>query len=303
VTTAAGTTINNGNFSAQARLLPYLEQPALYNAANFSINCINGGPGALANSTVVTARLNAFLCPSDTPPSWTMNPITAYTGRAAGNSYFASVGSSLEFASSETGGPPNGIFSSFLAWGAGAAPGPGSVVTIAAITDGTSNTIAFGEWTIGDGNNAVISPTTDIVLICSYPPGVSRNTPQMSLPAGAGPFQIWAQQCAANVATAGDRANHTSDLGMAWAIGIPTFSIGNVVLPPNPKTPGCSVTTAASNTIFNPGIWTLSSRHSGGANVLMADGSVRFLKDSTGLPVVWALGSRAQGEIVSADGY
>jgi hypothetical protein len=35
----------------------------------------------------------------------------------------------------------------------------------------------------------------------------------------------------------------------------------------------------------------------------MADGAVDFFKDSTNLTTVWALGSRAQGEIVSADSY
>jgi prepilin-type processing-associated H-X9-DG protein len=48
---------------------------------------------------------------------------------------------------------------------------------------------------------------------------------------------------------------------------------------------------------------TLSSYHPGGANVLLADGSVRFLKDSTNLMTVWALGSRAQGEVVDASSY
>ena len=90
---------------------------------------------------------------------------------------------------------------------------------------------------------------------------------------------------------------------MGWAWGLPGFSFGNVVLAPNPKTPNCSVDTGSSNTIWNPGIWTLSSRHPGGANVLMADGSVRFLKDSTSLQTVWALGSRAQGEVISSDSY
>jgi prepilin-type processing-associated H-X9-DG protein len=47
----------------------------------------------------------------------------------------------------------------------------------------------------------------------------------------------------------------------------------------------------------------LSSYHSGGANVLFADGSVKFLKDSTAPQVIWALGSRAAGEIISVDGY
>jgi prepilin-type N-terminal cleavage/methylation domain-containing protein/prepilin-type processing-associated H-X9-DG protein len=301
VTIAAGTIINNGNFSAQARLLPFMEQQNLYDAANFSINCINGAVGADMNSTVVATRLSAFLCPSDTPPAWTMNPITAYTAVSPGNNYFASVGSSLEFASSETGGPPNGLFSSLLNPAVKGTPGPGSVVTLAGITDGTSNTIAFGEWRIGDGVNTTISVPSDIVEVGTYPPGVVRNTPLMSLPAGAGPFQQWINQCTAGLAI--DRANHTSDIGMAWALGLPSFSIGNVVLAPNPKTPNCSVTTVASNTIFNPGLWTLSSRHSGGANVLLADGSVRFLKDSTSQPVIWALGSRAQGEIISSDDY
>jgi prepilin-type processing-associated H-X9-DG protein len=75
------------------------------------------------------------------------------------------------------------------------------------------------------------------------------------------------------------------------------------VLAPNPKTPNCSVDSGSNNAIWNPGVWTLSSRHPGGANVVLADGSVRFLKESTSLPVIWSLGSRAQGEAISADGY
>ena len=47
----------------------------------------------------------------------------------------------------------------------------------------------------------------------------------------------------------------------------------------------------------------MASWHSGGANILLCDGSVRFLKDSTSQPVVWALGSRGQGEVISADSY
>ncbi len=90
---------------------------------------------------------------------------------------------------------------------------------------------------------------------------------------------------------------------MGWAWGLPGFSVGNIVLAPNPKTPNCSVSTGGSNTLWNPGVWTLSSRHSGGASALFADGSVKFLKDSTSLPVIWALGSRAQGEVISSDSF
>ena len=47
----------------------------------------------------------------------------------------------------------------------------------------------------------------------------------------------------------------------------------------------------------------MSSFHPGGANIVLADGSVRFLKDTTNLKTIWALGTRAGGEIISADSY
>ncbi|MGP0063906.1 MAG: DUF1559 domain-containing protein [Isosphaeraceae bacterium] len=295
MTIGGTTTIRNGSFGALARMLPFLEQTAVYNAANFSVDVINGAPGMWANTTAIFTRLSGFLCPSDTPPGWPA--ITAYAGTAPGVNYFASVGSGLEFSNLQTGGPPNGIFSYV-------ATGYGAPVTIAAITDGTSNTIAFGEWIVGDGNNALYTVPSDIVFVGAYPPGVSRNTPQMELPAGAAPFQQWVQQCAAGLTNTADRTtNHTSQLGMGWAWGLPGFSFGNIVLAPNPKTPNCSVDTGSDNTLWNPGMWTLSSRHPGGANVLIADGSVRFLRDSTNLQTVWSLGSRAQGEVLSSDSY
>ena len=45
------------------------------------------------------------------------------------------------------------------------------------------------------------------------------------------------------------------------------------------------------------------SFHPGGVNVGFSDGSVKFIKDTVNLPTWWALGSRAQGEVVSADSY
>ena len=43
--------------------------------------------------------------------------------------------------------------------------------------------------------------------------------------------------------------------------------------------------------------------HPGGANVLMGDGSVRFIKQSINLLVWQALSSRSVGEVISADSY
>jgi hypothetical protein len=46
-----------------------------------------------------------------------------------------------------------------------------------------------------------------------------------------------------------------------------------------------------------------NSLHPGGFNVGVADGSVKFTKDSVNVQTWWALGSRAGGEVVSSDSY
>jgi prepilin-type processing-associated H-X9-DG protein len=46
-----------------------------------------------------------------------------------------------------------------------------------------------------------------------------------------------------------------------------------------------------------------SSRHPGGVNLLLGDGSVRFTKDTINLGVWRGLGTKAGGEIVSADSF
>ena len=45
------------------------------------------------------------------------------------------------------------------------------------------------------------------------------------------------------------------------------------------------------------------SWHLGGVNALFADGSVPFIKDSIAQQTWWALGTRAGGEVITADQY
>jgi prepilin-type processing-associated H-X9-DG protein len=207
-----------------------------------------------------------------------------------------SVGSGLEFAGNMTGGPPNGPFMF-----------NGPAIGIAAISDGTSNTIAYGEWKIGDGNDNLITLPTDIIWIGQYPKGVTRNTPSMEEPAMNGAFPgnllAWAALCGANLTNTGDRASHTSPLGENWAFGFNAYTLGNCLLPPNPPYPNCITFTASQNGLGAPGMFGMSSYHPGGANILLCDGSVRFLKNSTSPNIVWNLGSRAQGEIIDASSY
>ena len=46
-----------------------------------------------------------------------------------------------------------------------------------------------------------------------------------------------------------------------------------------------------------------SSNHSGGVNVCMGDGSVKFIKGSISMPTYQALSTRAGGEVISSDAY
>jgi prepilin-type processing-associated H-X9-DG protein len=70
------------------------------------------------------------------------------------------------------------------------------------------------------------------------------------------------------------------------------------VMPPGQK--ACAIRSAFGNVDSFIGS---SSFHPGGANVLILDGSVRFLKASVGLATWNALGTRSGGEVVSADSY
>jgi prepilin-type processing-associated H-X9-DG protein len=174
-------------------------------------------------------------------------------------------------------------------------------VTLAGAQDGASNTIAFGEWRTGDGNIALISHT-DIIFTGQYPPGVTRGTPTMQMPAGSAGLIPWLQSCTANAGNSGDRGGgKVASIGEIWAPNLIGYSLGNLLVGPNANYNSCSIN--PSGTLQNPGSFALSSRHPGGANALFLDGSVHFVKDSISLPTLWALGSRAQGEVLSSDSY
>jgi prepilin-type N-terminal cleavage/methylation domain-containing protein/prepilin-type processing-associated H-X9-DG protein len=285
---------NNWDCSAHVRLLAFMEQQALYNAVNFNfgfINDDNGGPAK--NSTVTVTKLNGFLCPSNAGSSWNMSGLT-YTATCPGNNYFASWGSSLEFASNQTGGPPNGPFPFY---------GPnGHAVGLRDIQDGTSNTVGFGEWKIGTGS-ATAQSLQDVVFYGNYPGGTTRNNGTLNFPNPTlvASFPAWLSACAQMWKSGGGRYGKTPTLGEAWALGLPGYSQGGIVLAPNAKYPNCS--TNGGGTIESVGMYTLSSFHTGGANILMLDGAVKFLKESASNQTVWSIGSMNQGEIIDANSF
>jgi prepilin-type N-terminal cleavage/methylation domain-containing protein/prepilin-type processing-associated H-X9-DG protein len=292
---SSGALVGNVDFSAQARMLGSMEQQVLYNAANFSVGCYNDTGAELINSTTTRTRISSFLCPSCAPPSFDLfagaSNDPAGSPTAPGNNYLGSIGSSLEFDNSMTGGPPNGVFCYFP---------NGGTIGLRDIQDGATNTIAFTETRIGTGSTNVITPAIDFVFIGTYPTGVTRNAAPMVMPAGGAAFQQWLPKCAAGIATA-NRGGHTVYTGQSWAYGIVGYSLGHTLQPPNPPYPSCS--TNGTGAGQNPGSVNMTSFHPGGANVLLCDGSVRFLKNSVNIQTIWALGSRAQGEVLSADAF
>jgi prepilin-type N-terminal cleavage/methylation domain-containing protein/prepilin-type processing-associated H-X9-DG protein len=285
-----GTSAANASFSAHARLLQFAEQTGVFNAMNFSYGCFNTTDtyGNASNSTAAKTVLTMFLCPSDTPPTWAINRDTGQSFISPGNSYFASMGSTLEFDARQTGCPPNGLFPF-------AGPARGS----RDVHDGTSSTIAFGEWKMGSGQTSKVSPQ-DIVWMGSPPTGTTRNTASFNMPqANAGnAFSTWMSKCKTMDVVGGPIYVYQ---GEAWAFSLPGYTQGTLCMPPNPKVPGCMW--QPSGTQDSGGSFGLTSRHPGGANAVFADGSVHFLKDSTNLNTIWALGSRDQGEVIDASSY
>jgi len=287
-------------WSAQSTLLPYLEQGAVYNALNFSTVTEDNGAGAAFQWTGVTTRITSFLCPSSPLPQGTDNNKGGINGNIfPGNNYFASAGPSMDFTG--TGSSASlGIF--FTDNGLGQAPARG----IRDITDGTSNTIAFGEWRTGDFNSTQFS-IQDIISPGSFPPGANWGSATLNMPNGAVGFRQWLNTCAgvARTSTGGDsnRLNR-SQLGRNWHQAGFSFSMGNTLLAPNSPFPNCNTMNYfPGDQGDSPGIYGASSFHPGGGNVAFADGSVRFLKSTTAMELMWALGSRAGGEVVSADAF
>jgi prepilin-type N-terminal cleavage/methylation domain-containing protein/prepilin-type processing-associated H-X9-DG protein len=288
---------NNWDCGVHTRILPYMEQKALYDAMNFNFGVINDSDGGPAkNVTVSITQINSFLCPSGPTPGWNIQaataPLTNY--RAPGNSYFASWGSSLEFASNQSQGPPNGPFPFY---------GPnGHAVGVRDITDGTSNTIGFGEWKIGTGVLSTLA-LQDVIFQGSFPAGTTRNNGTLNFPnlTLVKSFPAWINSCAQMWRSNQGRQGKTPTLGESWSFGLPGYTQGSIALPPNAPYPNCS--TNGTGTIENVGMFNLSSSHPGGANVVMLDGSVKFLKNSLNQQTVWALGSMNQGEVIDASSY
>ena len=119
-------------------------------------------------------------------------------------------------------------------------------------------------------------------------------------PPSSGKADVYATCLALNPNGLIGDANQNSYGGRTWITGYYTATRYNHLIPPNGIS--CTYNDNGATTIetaTNQGATasTASSRHPGGVNVLFADGSIHFVKNSISNVVWWALGSKNGGEV------
>ena len=83
---------------------------------------------------------------------------------------------------------------------------------------------------------------------------------------------------------------------MRWADGRPYYAGFATIV--NPNGPSC----AYANGDWYSGVYTATSYHSGGVNVVMADGSTQKISDTIDERVWWAMGTREGDEAFEMPG-
>ena len=272
-------------------LLGVLLHPAVHGArlklrraSNFSI------PGDLYPTTVAGSHPNftalytsvsSYLCPSDTDASTDL--LTSnYTARKQG-SYAASRGryETLVFNWAVNAYPdPGQPYYQACNYGGGDGMfGPSSVVKISSVTDGTSNTLFFGEqarFKNEPGNSQFSWVTLAAWWGDNYFfSGGSRIT--------GGAYVVPRLNAPADTTGAIQNACFTSNLVL------PPDWLQNAIPPAGP--------------CIQWGQFGFHGLHPGGVNFAFADGSVKFLKESINLNTYRGLGTRAGGEVISSDAY
>jgi prepilin-type N-terminal cleavage/methylation domain-containing protein/prepilin-type processing-associated H-X9-DG protein len=263
-------------------VLPQLEQTSLYNSINFQDSC-----DCQSMSTIRTVVIATFFCPTDPNSMRLMNDRTTPGSPCVG-------GASTR--DNAAAGLQNGMICNYAgSYGDGYNNRPGNPY----------DTAGAGQRYGCGGCNASGSAVETAAADCPSPTGAY----------GSGPNHrgLFDYQSRSNAVTLSAITDGTSN----------TFSLGEVASVVRSQSAVWYTNTGTTNGTCLPMNWTLqtclrdpnyaranswsgrgfSSFHPGGANFGMADGSVRFAKQTINQRAYNALGSRAGGEVVSADAY
>jgi prepilin-type N-terminal cleavage/methylation domain-containing protein/prepilin-type processing-associated H-X9-DG protein len=266
--------------SAHAQMLPYLELTALYNSINMCFGVAAGQvPTGPINSTAYGTKVALFMCPSD-PNAQLLVGIEP----VAPCDYSCCFGTTTTPSTVQVMTGSTGLFTWWRSY------------RIQNCTDGTSNTIAFAETLVGDGSTANFSASSGIFGIALGPAEVldaSANWPAV---------QAGLQLCNAAY-NSRSTANLSNGGGSRWMKGGAADTLFNTVVTPNSQVYPWSTCTDWPSSAHEIEFSRAGSSHPGGVNALFADGSVHFAKDSINQATWWALGTKANGEAISADSY
>jgi prepilin-type processing-associated H-X9-DG protein len=298
---------NSGCHSWYCGLLPFMEQTPMYNNINmtYTQEWIYSGPLSGPNpteNTVIRAAVSSFLCPSDG---------VINTGSGDGTVSFQPGNFNYV---ANTGHPRNILMPGDAPHGANLPPSTGILsmsrmyrgrgfcstdasaatanvtVSLASVTDGTSNTAAISESLINDGAGKSNDPRRNV----NYTNAALTDATDV-------PAILVVQDARANGVINWKSWSYYK--GLTWAYTDAwERHVYTHVFPPNMPAPSTYSTNqfrcSEGDTAMNP-----TSNHPGGVNVSFLDGSVRFIKNTVDLTAWWALGTRNKGEILSADAY
>jgi len=254
-------------YSVQIKIMPYIEQGSLYDEIKSISDDFYRNVNSPVDGTVQGMRLSAFVCPSDEPyPD---------TGRPGNCNYPVCAGSNVGWGIGLV--RQNGVFRFRTA------------TPIAAIYDGTSNTIMIGEHLTGDNDNGTYRAETDVVRALAW--SANESTYQGPIPAS--------EVNTAGAACDASPSNHSSAAGLRWTRGMFAYTVFNTLAPPNWQYPACLYSSCGGSHGNCSGIYPARSRHPGGVNHTLADASVRFISETVDLEVYHGLGSRNGKEPVT----
>jgi prepilin-type N-terminal cleavage/methylation domain-containing protein/prepilin-type processing-associated H-X9-DG protein len=287
------------NWSQLARLLPFLEQNAAYNAINWNFGArwsdgsagygngqgnppdgANSGGNSVPQFTVLCMKITSFLCPSDTYPG-TSGTYTFPTGQSvliAAFNYPSNFGLNRRYDFNTGNWVPNGPNYIASNWDGAMKRNIG----LNNFTDGTSNTVLFSEWVKGPA----ASPGKD-GLGMVYNSGVDSTTADTAAAAAC---------LAVNPIPANQNWNWK---GEWWGYG--GTSIYSHTIPPNRT--ACSYSDIGQDSRATITMVNASSLHSGGVNTLLGDGSVKFVKSTVAIPIWYAVATPDRGEVISSDAW
>ena len=282
---------NSTTFSPQARILPYIEQGNLQNMINFSLPpYLGSGPNTYPNPVFVQLFENivpTFLCPSDPGPQQYTQVINNVTYRFSGINYMFSNGSGKGTAYDDRYVTDGIVYLN-------------SRVGFKDIVDGTSNTVMLSETVRGDGVDETL-PTGALPIfpyrrMLNGSSGISPSGPASGGYNGSG--SGWPSGLVSNPDLGPVVAGHNqwrggaagSGRGFSWVRGLSANVSTNGYNSPNSRIPDIS--------FHGSGFYGPRSMHTGGANVALADGSVRFITDGMDVSICRAIHSTNGGEVV-----